>query len=46
MQEKSEVRMKAIRCKSTFISNLKLTNDSLCEYNLLFDVITLGISFH
>ena len=46
MQEKLEVRMKAVRWKSIFISNLASTADSLCEYNLLFDVITLGISFH
>ena len=46
MQQKSEVWMKAIRWKSNFISNLTSTADSLCEYNSLFDVITLGISFH
>ena len=46
MQEKSEVRMKAIRLKSTFISNFTSAANSLCEYNLLFDVITLEISFH
>ena len=46
MQEKSEVRMKAIRWKSTFISNLTSTADSLCEYNLPFDVKSLGVTFH
>ena len=46
MQEKSEVRMKAIRCKSTFISNMTSTADSLCEYNLPFDVKSLGVTFH